>query len=115
MIGKLPSRAPTRPFVAEIIDAACLAFDVNLNDVMSHRRHRPAARARQAAMFLAKEMTPLSLSQIGRRLNRDHTTVLHATREVPRLMAADAGLARRIRRTRRLASLRAALRAVPAL
>lgn len=44
-------------------------------------------------MYLAYEMTALSLPQIGRLFDRDHTTVLHATRLIPALMARDAALA----------------------
>lgn len=102
--------AAIRPFVHEIVEAACVAFDISLRDVMSERRDRVAARARQAAMFLAKEMTPLSLPQIGRLLNRDHTTVIHAARVIPLLIADDGLLAAKVRRTRRLAALRATVR-----
>ena len=40
------------------------------------------ARARQMAMYLARELTPLSLAEIARGFDRDHTTVLHAIRAV---------------------------------
>ena len=40
------------------------------------------ARARHLAMFLARELTPLSLSQIAREFDRDHSTVIHAIRAV---------------------------------
>ena len=102
--------AAIRPFVHEIVEAACVAFGIGRNEVMSDRRDRAATRARQAAMFLAKEMTPLSLPQIGRLLNRDHTTVIHAARVMPQLIADDGLLAAKVRRTRRLAALRATVR-----
>ncbi len=40
------------------------------------------ARARQLAMYLARELTPMSLTEIARGFGRDHTTVLHAVRAV---------------------------------
>ena len=47
------------------------------------RGARPAiARARQLAMYLARELTDLSLAEIARGFDRDHTTVLHAIRQV---------------------------------
>ena len=46
-------------------------------------RNRSIARPRQAAMWLAKQLTTRSLPDIGRRFGgRDHTTVLHAVRKV---------------------------------
>ena len=44
------------------------------------RRGSPASR--QLAMYLARELTPLSLTEIARGFDRDHTTVLHAIRSV---------------------------------
>ena len=51
-------------------------------------------RPRQIAMYLAKQLTPRSLPEIGRRFGgRDHTTVLHAVRKVESLMQDDHGIA----------------------
>ena len=37
-------------------------------------------------MYLAKDLTPRSLPEIGRRFGgRDHTTVLHAVRKIEKL------------------------------
>ncbi len=65
-------------------------YDISLNDLLSARRQRAIARPRQIAMFLAKQLTPRSLPDIGRRFGgRDHTTVLHALRRVEALIASD--------------------------
>jgi chromosomal replication initiator protein len=49
----------------------------------SKKRTRNVARPRQIAMALAKELTQLSLPDIGEAFGgRDHTTVLHACRKV---------------------------------
>ena len=51
------------------------------------------ARPRQIAMYLAKQLTPRSLPEIGRRFGgRDHTTVIHAVRQIEKLRMADAEL-----------------------
>jgi chromosomal replication initiator protein len=64
-------------------------------DLISERRARAVARPRQAAMWLAKQITTRSLPDIGRRFGgRDHTTVLHAVRRIESLKAEDAQLAR---------------------
>ncbi len=65
-------------------------FDISLTDLLSARRQRAIARPRQIAMFLAKQLTPRSLPDIGRRFGgRDHTTVLHALRRIEALIASD--------------------------
>jgi chromosomal replication initiator protein len=59
-------------------------------DLLSERRNRAIARPRQAAMWLAKQLTTRSLPDIGRRFGgRDHTTVLHAVRRIEALRAED--------------------------
>lgn len=42
-------------------------------------------------MYLAKQLTPRSLPEIGRKFGgRDHTTVIHAVRKIEELSAYDA-------------------------
>jgi chromosomal replication initiator protein len=54
------------------------------------KRCRHLARPRQIAMYLAYELTPKSLPQIGRLFgDRDHTTVLHGYRTVEALIVQD--------------------------
>ena len=58
--------------------------------MVSARRAREVARPRQIAMYLAKQLTPRSLPEIGRRFGgRDHTTVIHAVRQIEKLRASD--------------------------
>jgi chromosomal replication initiator protein len=41
-------------------------------------------------MYLSKQLTPKSLPDIGRRFGgRDHTTVIHAVRQIEKLRASD--------------------------
>jgi len=52
----------------------------------SKKRTRNVARPRQVAMALAKELTQMSLPDIGEAFGgRDHTTVLHACRKIAQL------------------------------
>lgn len=61
-------------------------YKIKLSEMYSKRRSRTVARPRQIAMALAKELTPLSLPDIGEAFGgRDHTTVLHACRKVAEL------------------------------
>lgn len=68
-------------------------FRIRHAEMVSARRAREVARPRQIAMYLAKQLTPRSLPEIGRRFGgRDHTTVIHAVRQIERLRAADSEL-----------------------
>ncbi len=65
-------------------------FKIRNAEMVSARRAREVARPRQIAMYLAKQLTPRSLPEIGRRFGgRDHTTVIHAVRQIEKLRAMD--------------------------
>ncbi len=53
-------------------------YSISLQDMRAKRRNRDVSVPRQIAMMLTREMTELSLTQIGSAFNRDHTTVIHA-------------------------------------
>jgi len=66
-------------------------FNIRVADLKSKRRNRQIARPRQVAMALAKELTNLSLPDIGDAFGgRDHTTVIHACKKVDELIKTDA-------------------------
>ncbi|MDR0247769.1 MAG: chromosomal replication initiator protein DnaA [Burkholderiales bacterium] len=61
-------------------------YKIRIADMQSKKRSRVIARPRQVAMALSKELTELSLPEIGNRFGgRDHTTVLHACRQISQL------------------------------
>ncbi|MFA6280594.1 MAG: chromosomal replication initiator protein DnaA [Bdellovibrionales bacterium] len=65
-------------------------FNIRVSDMHSARRARAVARPRQVAMYLAKQLTPRSLPEIGRKFGgRDHTTVIHAVKKIEELSAYD--------------------------
>ncbi|MGQ9862466.1 MAG: chromosomal replication initiator protein DnaA [Thiobacillaceae bacterium] len=70
-------------------------YKIKVADMYSKKRTRNLARPRQMAMFLAKELTDLSLPEIGQAFGgRDHTTVLHACRKIEELRQADQAIRR---------------------
>jgi chromosomal replication initiator protein len=65
-------------------------YRIRKAEMTSARRAREVARPRQVAMYLSKQLTPRSLPEIGRRFGgRDHTTVIHAVRQIEKLRALD--------------------------
>ncbi len=65
-------------------------YRISVNDLMADSRVRLIARRRQLAMALAKELTDHSLPEIAEAFGkRDHTTVLHACRQIDKLRKLD--------------------------
>lgn len=88
--------------IEEIQKRVAEHFGIKLSDMHSARRARVVARPRQVAMYLAKQLTPRSLPEIGRRFGgRDHTTVMHAIKKIEELRAADSVMSDDIEKLRR--------------
>jgi chromosomal replication initiator protein len=69
-------------------------YKIKMADMLSKRRNRSVARPRQVAMALAKELTNHSLPEIGDAFGgRDHTTVLHACKQIKKLKGSSQDLA----------------------
>lgn len=51
-------------------------------EMTAKRRSREVVIPRQVAMYLARELTDLSLTQLGAAFARDHSTILHACEKV---------------------------------
>ena len=73
---------------AEAIISACTEyFGFDRKDLVGPSRSRPLVQARQVAMYLCRDLTPLSLPKIGDAFGgRDHTTVMHAVEKIRTLM-----------------------------
>ena len=71
-----------RVSIAAIIEAVSAETGVDIFEIKGPVRGQPIVLARHIAAHLAVKHTGLSLPQIGRALNRDHSTVLYADRRV---------------------------------
>ncbi len=70
-------------------------YKIKVSEMYSKKRSRNVARPRQMAMALAKELTQLSLPDIGDAFGgRDHTTVLHACRKIASLKSTNSEFTR---------------------
>ncbi len=73
---------------ALIIAQTAAYFGVSLEDLTGPSRGRHLVMARQIGMYLCRELTSMSLPQIGREFGgRDHTTVMYADRKIRQLLA----------------------------
>ncbi|KJV65883.1 MULTISPECIES: chromosomal replication initiator protein DnaA [Ehrlichia] len=68
-------------------------FNIKMTDMYSTRRLRTLARPRQVAMYLSKKLTQKSLPEIGKSFGgRDHATVIHAVKQIEKLIDTDSKL-----------------------
>ncbi len=91
-----------RTTIDEIQKKVAEYFNISVKEMQSSRRARTVARPRQVAMYLAKQLTSRSLPEIGRKFDRDHTTVMHAVRKVEELVLEDSSLAESVDALRRI-------------
>jgi chromosomal replication initiator protein len=65
-------------------------FGLSMEELCGERRTQSIVYPRQVAMYLSRELTDASLPKIGREFGgRDHTTVIHATSKIARLIRED--------------------------
>jgi chromosomal replication initiator protein len=92
-----------RVTIEEIQRRVAEHYGIRTADMHSSRRARAVARPRQVAMYLAKQLTPRSLPEIGRKFGgRDHTTVMYAIRKIEELRTTEPLLSDDIETLRRL-------------
>jgi chromosomal replication initiator protein len=87
--------------VEEIQQRVAERFGISRAELVGSSRAATPLRARQVAIFLTRDLTDLSLPQIGRLYGgRDHTTVLNSLRRVEASLDEDAELAEKVRELR---------------
>ena len=76
--------------IERIQELVCDRFSVTIDELTGDRRSQNIVYPRQVAMYLARELTDSSLPKIGKQFGgRDHTTVIHATSKIARLIRED--------------------------
>lgn len=68
-------------------------FHIKISEMKSKRRTRVLVHPRQIAMFLCREITQQSYPEIARHFGgKDHTTVMHACKQIEKAKLSDPGL-----------------------
>jgi chromosomal replication initiator protein len=76
--------------IERIQTAVSERFGLSMEELCGDRRSQNIVYPRQVAMYLSRELTDASLPKIGREFGgRDHTTVIHATSKIARLIRED--------------------------
>lgn len=91
----------TKADVPRIVKQVAAAYGITRKELLGPSRLRRVLVPRQVAMYLARELSGLSLPRLGTAFGgRDHTTVLHACRKVEADTSTDANLAGMVRQLR---------------
>ncbi len=76
--------------IRRIQDLVAERFSLTLEELCGDKRSQNIVYPRQVAMYLSRELTDSSLPKIGKEFGgRDHTTVIHATSKIARLIRED--------------------------
>jgi chromosomal replication initiator protein len=76
--------------IKSIQEAVCNRFGLSSAELCGDKRSQNIVYPRQVAMYLSRELTDSSLPKIGKEFGgRDHTTVIHATSKIARLIRED--------------------------
>ena len=70
------------PTPSLIISQVCKFYNLDESVLRGTQKNKGTAEARQVAMYLIRKLTNLSLPDIGKEFNKDHSTVLYAIRKV---------------------------------
>jgi chromosomal replication initiator protein len=85
-----PQGEPAVVSIERIQELVCDRFGVTMSELKSERRSQSIVYPRQVAMYLSRELTDSSLPKIGKHFGgRDHTTVIHATSKIARMIKED--------------------------
>jgi chromosomal replication initiator protein len=83
--GELPEVS-----VERIQETVIDRFGISMQELVGDRRSQSIVYPRQVAMYLCRELTDSSLPKIGKKFGgRDHTTVIHATSKIAKLIQED--------------------------
>lgn len=89
--------------IENIIYTAAAYYNISENQILSRKRTKEIAFARQVAMYLAKELTSLTLETIGLNFGgKDHATVLYAYNSVSAALKKDKEITNQINEIKEL-------------
>jgi chromosomal replication initiator protein len=87
----------------DILTAVSQRYNVSTDEIRSNKRHASLVRVRHMGMYLSKQLTSQSVAEIGRFYgNRDHATVLHATRKLSETLKRDESLREEVQALRQV-------------
>jgi chromosomal replication initiator protein len=85
--GMFPDQVLRPIMIQTIQNEVCRFYNIPMEDLKGSKRSQNIVFPRQVAMYLARELTEMSLPRIGAEFGgKDHTTVIHATAKITKLL-----------------------------
>ena len=76
------------PTPSLIINQVCKFYSVDESVLRGTLKNKGTAEARQVAIYLIRKLTNLSTPEIGKELNKDHSTILYSVNKVEQMLAS---------------------------
>lgn len=73
----------------KILKVVCEFYGISEDDVKRKDRRRDKVWCRQVYYFLSLKLTNMTMAELGRELNQDHTTVIHSRQTVQDILDTD--------------------------
>ncbi len=97
VLKDIPETTVSQITIEQILKTVTQCTGVSVTEILGDKRARNVVESRHLVMYLARELTDLSLPKIGEHIGRrDHTTVLHAVEKIAKLMTQDRHLYERV-------------------
>lgn len=93
MINPNKKRQITVDYIMEIVADH---YNITVEDIISKKRSNDIAYPRQICMYLCRKLTTVSLTEIGKKLGKDHSTIIHGYEKIEANIETDASLASNI-------------------
>lgn len=90
----LPLQAPNGLILESIFRVVTAHYGFTIDDLLRGRNSRNLATARHIAAYLASELTTFSLTELGRKFGRHHTSLIYAREKIAARRAASPELER---------------------
>lgn len=85
----IPRSPPVIGMAEAVIRAACKHFEIGRETLLSKHKNAVAVRRRFVAIFVARELSTISLHALASKLDLDHSSILHAVRRVTHGMQSE--------------------------
>ncbi len=86
----MTEQVPIPMTVERIIDEVARTYGITADEIRGQRRSNQISSARQVAMYVVREITGMSQSEIGKEFGgRDHSTVVYALQQVAKMLETD--------------------------
>lgn len=82
----IEEKKPKEITLSYIKEVVANYYEISVDDLISTSRQQNIARPRQVAMYFSRKMTNLSLIKIANSFDRDHSTVMHGTDKIEKLI-----------------------------